>query len=102
MFYLFVLLRITIKGFFIPDFFQSNNLFSNNLNIIHNTSITILSYKKYIFDEERYFNYPKEIDYYTGLVRSDIETFNLIYTRFKKVFEPMDFILNEVATFLWK
>ena len=54
------------------------------------------AFKKYIFDEERYFNYPKEIDYYTGLVRSDIETFNLIYTRFKKVFEPMDFILNEV------
>ncbi|WP_312082891.1 metallophosphoesterase [Epilithonimonas hominis] len=54
------------------------------------------SFKKYILDEERYFNYPKEIDYYTGLVRSDLETFNLIYSRFKKVFEPMDFILKEV------
>lgn len=54
------------------------------------------SFKKYILDEERYFNYPKEIDYYTGLVRSDIETFNLIYARFKNVFKPMDFILKEV------
>lgn len=53
-------------------------------------------FKKFILDESRYFNYQKEIDYYTGLVRSDLETFNLIYERFKKVFEPMEFILKDV------
>jgi len=53
-------------------------------------------FKQYIFDEARYFNYPKEIDYYTGLVRSDKETFKLLYTRFKQVFDPMDFILKSV------
>lgn len=53
-------------------------------------------FKKFILDELRYFNYPKEIDYYTGLVRNDEETFELIYNRFKKVFEPLDFILDRV------
>lgn len=53
-------------------------------------------FKQYILDETRYFNYPKEIDYYTGLVRSDKETFNLLYKRFKQVFDPMDFILQSV------
>lgn len=53
-------------------------------------------FKNYILAENRYFNYPKEIDYYTGLVRSDIETFKLIYGRFKNVFLPMEFILEEV------
>lgn len=53
-------------------------------------------FKKYILDESRYFNYQKEIDYYTGLVRSDIETFKLIFERFKIVFAPMEFILKSV------
>ncbi|MDC3319627.1 metallophosphoesterase, partial [Flavobacteriaceae bacterium] len=53
-------------------------------------------FKEFILNESRYFNYPKEIDYYTGLVRSDLSTFNLIFERFKKVFEPMEFILNSV------
>lgn len=54
------------------------------------------SFKSYILDESRYFNFPKEIDYYTGLVRSDKETFLIIYNRFKDIFEPMSFILEEV------
>ncbi|MDM1059751.1 metallophosphoesterase [Myroides odoratimimus] len=53
-------------------------------------------FKEFILDESRYFNYPKEIDYYTGLVRSDEETFKIIYTRFKELFNPMDFILEKV------
>lgn len=53
-------------------------------------------FKSFILDESRYFNYPKEIDYYTGLVRNDFETFNLIYDRFKKLFSPMNFILEKV------
>lgn len=54
------------------------------------------NFKNFILDESRYFNYPKEIDYYTGLVRSDEETFRLIYSRFQKLFNPMDFILEKV------
>jgi len=53
-------------------------------------------FKNFILNESRYFNYQKEIDYYTGLVRSDLETFNLIFDRFKKVFEPMEFILKSI------
>jgi predicted MPP superfamily phosphohydrolase len=54
-------------------------------------------FKEFILDENRYFNYPKEIDYYTGLVRSDKETFITIYDRFKKVFDPMNFILEDLS-----
>lgn len=54
------------------------------------------AFKEYILDKSRYFNYPKEIDYYTGLVRSDKETFNLIFERFLEVFSPMEFILEDV------
>lgn len=54
------------------------------------------NFKEFILDESRYFNYPKEIDYYTGLVRSDEETFEIIYSRFKELFNPMDFILEKV------
>lgn len=53
-------------------------------------------FKQYILDETRYFNYPKEIDYYTGLVRSDKETFIILYKRFKDIFDPMGFILESV------
>lgn len=53
-------------------------------------------FKRFILDEVRYFNYPKEIDYYTGLVRSDKETFILLFDRFKALFNPMDFILQDV------
>ncbi|MFB9079644.1 metallophosphoesterase [Flavobacterium procerum] len=54
-------------------------------------------FKEFILDECRYFNYPKEIDYYTGLVRSDRETFITIYERFKKLFDPMNFILKNLS-----
>ena len=54
-------------------------------------------FKAFVLDENRYFNYPKEIDYYTGLVRSDRETFIKIYERFKNLFEPMNFILEDLS-----
>lgn len=54
-------------------------------------------FKAYVLDDIRYFNYPKEIDYYTGLVRSDKETFLLIYKRFKELFDPMNFILEDLS-----
>ncbi len=55
-----------------------------------------LAFKKFVLDESRYFNYAKVLDYFTGLVRSDLETFNLIYSRFKQVFKPMEFILESI------
>lgn len=54
-------------------------------------------FKEFILMDERYFNYPKEIDYYTGLVRSDEETFRLIHKRFKELFDPMNFILENIS-----
>jgi hypothetical protein len=54
------------------------------------------SFKDFVLDEKNYYNYHKEIDYYTGLVRSDKETFNLIYDRFKNFFKQTDFILEKV------
>lgn len=56
-----------------------------------------IDFKNFILDEKRYFNYPKELDYYSGLVRSDIQTFDLIYKRFKELFDPMSFILQAVS-----
>ena len=54
-------------------------------------------FKGFILNENRYFNYPKEIDYYTGLVRSDRDTFVTIYDRFKNLFDPMNFILEDLS-----
>lgn len=54
------------------------------------------AFREFILDETRYFNYPKEIDYYTGLVRSDEATFIILYDRFKVLFDPMNFILDKV------
>jgi hypothetical protein len=53
-------------------------------------------FRKYILDESRYFNYYREIDYYTALVRSDIETFKTISDRFLELFKPTDSILQVV------
>jgi hypothetical protein len=53
-------------------------------------------YRKYVLDEERYHKYFREIDYYTALVRSDIETFNTISQRFIKIFKPTDFIIEQL------
>ena len=43
---------------------------------------------------ERYFKYSKEIDYYTGLVRSDEELLETMLTRFKREFVKTDFIFD--------
>ena len=47
-------------------------------------------FRAHILDNNRYFQYPKEIDYYTGLVRSDKMTFELILTRFEELFKPIE------------
>jgi DNA repair exonuclease SbcCD nuclease subunit len=54
------------------------------------------AYRKFILDEERYHKYFREIDYYTALVRSDLETFNTISKRFIDKFKPTEFILEKL------
>ena len=51
-------------------------------------------FKKDILEEKEYYKYYREIDYYTGLKRSDKEVFNLIYDRFKKTFAHVEFVLG--------
>lgn len=53
-------------------------------------------FKEYILDEERYHNYVSEIDYYTGLVRSDKKLLAELYKRFKKEFLPYQDILSNI------
>lgn len=93
----------------IIDYLLERKIFTkNNLNEVKFSHICFMhffvakrmqdnpDFKQFILDETRYFNYPKEIDYYSGLVRSDKDTFVLIYHRFKELFDPMDFILDNV------
>ncbi len=53
-------------------------------------------FRKYILDEERYHKFFREIDYYTALVRSDIDTFKIIANRFIEKFKPTEFILDKL------
>jgi hypothetical protein len=53
-------------------------------------------FREYVLEESRYHKYFREIDYYTALVRSDIETFKLIARRFQETFKPTDFILEKL------
>lgn len=53
-------------------------------------------FKEYVFHEERFHNFVNEIDYYTGLVRSDKKILNLIHKRFVKEFEPFQGVLSNV------
>lgn len=53
-------------------------------------------FRDYVLHEDNYSMFPKEIDYYTGLVRNDEETLRIIYNRFKNKFEPTEFILDKV------
>jgi len=54
------------------------------------------SFRAYIISENEYFKFPKEIDYYTGLTRSDIELFEIIFKRFEDLFKPTEIIFKEV------
>lgn len=55
-------------------------------------------FKNWVLEENRYFKYSKEIDYYTGLVRSDDELFKKILNRFKTEFERTDFIFDDLES----
>ncbi|MBW8051685.1 MAG: metallophosphoesterase [Cytophagales bacterium] len=53
-------------------------------------------FKEYILNEDRFHNYVTEIDYYTGLVRSNKKLLNEIHQRFIKEFEPYQVVLKKV------
>lgn len=53
-------------------------------------------FKEYIIDEERYHNYVSEIDYYSGLVRSDKKLLVELHKRFNKEFLPYQDILKNI------
>ncbi len=46
--------------------------------------------------ENEYFKYPKEIDYYTGLTRSDEDFFQTILDRFNAKFKPTDALYDSM------
>lgn len=53
-------------------------------------------FKDYILDETRYHNYVSELDYYTGLVRSDKKLLIELHKRFVKEFLPYEEILKNI------
>lgn len=58
----------------------------------HNTE-----FKEYVMQESKYFNFHREIDYYTALRRNDKEVFKTILERFEQRFAPTDFILETLT-----
>ncbi len=53
-------------------------------------------FKDYVIAEENYCKYIPEIDYYTGLVRSDKELLNTIFNRFKIEFSKTDHVFSQI------
>jgi hypothetical protein len=53
-------------------------------------------FKDYVFREDLFHNFVNEIDYYTGLVRSDKKILNLIHKRLTKEFAPYQIVLGHV------
>lgn len=53
-------------------------------------------FKDFVLNEERYFNFVREIDYYTALTRSDKNLLQLFHGRFKKEFKEIEFVLDKV------
>lgn len=53
-------------------------------------------FRKRALSEEEYYKHYKEIDLYTGLVRSDQELLEKIFMRFKEEFSRTDFIIEEM------
>jgi predicted phosphodiesterase/GTPase SAR1 family protein len=53
-------------------------------------------FKDYVLDESRYHHFVSEIDYYTGLVRSDKALVNLIHQRFIEEFKPYESVLENI------
>jgi predicted MPP superfamily phosphohydrolase len=57
-------------------------------------------FKDFVMAEENYCKYIPEIDYYTGLVRSDKALMNTIFDRFKLEFSKTDFVFPQLKN-IW-
>ena len=53
-------------------------------------------FRDYVMSEENYCKYIHEIDYYTGLVRSDKDLLKTIFDRFKKEFSKTDHVFPQL------
>jgi hypothetical protein len=53
-------------------------------------------FKIYVLDDENFFKFPKEIDYYSGLSRSDESLLESMLENLEKVFSGTEFILEQV------
>ncbi len=53
-------------------------------------------FKNFILGEDRYYNFISEIDFYTGLVRSDKKLLKEIHLRFIREFEPYQDIIKRI------
>jgi hypothetical protein len=53
-------------------------------------------FREYVMAEENYCKYIHEIDYYTGLVRSDKDLLETVFERFKKEFSKTDHVFPQL------
>ncbi|MDR3046017.1 MAG: metallophosphoesterase, partial [Bacteroidales bacterium] len=92
----------------IADYFIERKIFSkiaNNIKFSHSCFFHFFIAKRMEYDivfrneilsENCYHMFPRELDYYTGLTRNDKDTLNLIFDRFKKAFDGIEDVFNQV------
>jgi 5'-deoxynucleotidase YfbR-like HD superfamily hydrolase len=51
-------------------------------------------FKAHVMEKDEYYKFYRQIDYYTGLKRSDKVLFETIFDRFQETFAPTDYILG--------
>jgi len=80
--------------------YQSNRIKFSKSSFFHFFLAKRMEYdkkfKEYVLQEDNYFKFQKEIEYYSGLTRNDIDLLKIIYERFLEKFEPTDFILEKI------
>lgn len=54
------------------------------------------TFRKKVINKDEYFKYERVIEYYSGLVRSDKELLEFLYTEFEKVYSEVAFVYDEV------
>ncbi|HQB22437.1 MAG TPA: metallophosphoesterase [Bacteroidales bacterium] len=92
----------------IADYFIERKIFSkisNSIKFSHSCFFHFFiakrmendaTFKNEVLKENFYYMFPRELDYYTGLIRNDKETLEIIYGRFKEAFRGVEEILEHV------
>ncbi|MDR1896939.1 MAG: metallophosphoesterase [Prevotellaceae bacterium] len=92
----------------IAEYFIERKIFSkmaNNVKFSHSCFFHFfiakrmeydIDFKNAILSEPSFHMFPRELDYYTGLTRNDKSTLILIFGRFKKAFDGIEEIFNQV------